>query len=77
LTLQDFRRRLSTYPPGALREAKQALEKIEQKRSILYRPSLDEIDSATKELLIAILREASATKTEIAEVLKRAGFDYL
>jgi hypothetical protein len=72
-TLGEFRRRLAHYPPIALREAKKALEKIEQKHDII----LDYIDAdfaAEKELLIAQYREMDATDAEIEEMLERWGF---
>jgi hypothetical protein len=75
LTLRDFSRRLSKYPPGALLLAMRALETIEFKNDIQYEPSLEDKDAARKELLIAGFQEMNATKPEIAELLKRAGFE--
>ena len=72
-TLSEFRRRLANYPPSALREAKRALQKIEEKHEIIldYR----EADFASeKELLIAQYQEMDATEAEIEEMLKRRGF---
>jgi hypothetical protein len=74
-TLKDFRRRLANYPPSALRAAKRALEAIELKHGIVYEPALHEIDAAQKELIIAQLQEMGATDAEIAEKLRRAGFE--
>jgi len=72
-TLSEFRKRLAHYPPSALREAKRALQKIEEKHQII----LDYGDAdfvAEKELLIAQYREMDATEEEIEEMLKRWGF---
>jgi len=72
-TLSEFRRRLAHYPPSALREAKRALQKIEDKHEII----LDYKDAdfaAERELLIAQYQENDATKAEIDEMLKRWGF---
>lgn len=55
--------------------AMRALETIEFKNDIQYEPSLEDKDAARKELLIAGFQEMNATKPEIAELLKRAGFE--
>jgi hypothetical protein len=75
LTRKDFSKRLAKYPPGALREAMRALEKIEFRKGILYEPPLRQKDAVHKELLIAQFQEMNATKAEIAELLKRAGYE--
>jgi RNA polymerase-binding transcription factor DksA len=72
-TLSEFRRRLALYSPNALREAKRALQKIEEKHEII--PDYRDADfSAEKELLIAQYQEMDATEAEIDEMLKRWGF---
>jgi hypothetical protein len=75
LTLEDFRKRLAIYPPGALREVMRVLGKIEMKKGILYEPSETERDAVHKELIIAQFQEMNATDAEIAELLQRAGLE--
>ncbi len=72
-TLSEFRRRLTHYPPSALREVKKALQKIEEKHEIILDYS-DADFAAEKELLIAQYREMDATEEEIDEMLKRWEF---
>ena len=49
-TLSEFRRRLAHYPPTALRDAKRALQKIEEKHEIIVddRDAADVILSAAR-----------------------------
>jgi hypothetical protein len=72
-TLSEFRRRLAYYPPSALRDAKRALQKIEEKHEIIL-DCRDADFAAEKELLIAQYREMDATDAEIEEMLERWGF---
>jgi hypothetical protein len=72
-TLTEFRKRLTSYPPIALREAKKALEKIEAKYDIILDYTEAEF-SAEKELLIAQYQEMDATDAQIDEMLRRWGF---
>jgi helix-turn-helix protein len=72
-TLSEIRSRLAHYPPSALRDAKRALQKIEEKHEIIIDYS-DADSAAEKELLIAQYQEMDATEAEIDEMLKRWGF---
>lgn len=72
-TLTEFRKRLTYYPPSALREVKRALQKIEGKHGIIF-DSMDAEFTAERELLMAQYQEMDATDAEIEEMLKRWGF---
>jgi hypothetical protein len=70
-TLRQFKTRLAQYPPGALRDAKRALENIEVKHGLLFDTDFDATDAAEKELLIAQYQEMDATDEEIKAMLAR------
>jgi hypothetical protein len=79
LTRKEIAKRLAKYPPRLLRELRLVLDDFEYKHSIqyLYEPSPEEREAVHKELLIAQYQELGASKSEIVNLLKRAGLTRL
>jgi hypothetical protein len=77
LTRKDIAKRLAVYPPRLLREVMLLLDKFEIQHDLqyIYEQSQAERKAVQKELLTAWYQEHGATKSEIATLLKRSGFE--